>query len=99
MGPVTINARLIPARAGKTSGWAVAGGCGGAHPRAGGENAEPDGLVDPDADSSPRGRGKHTREIQAIAGAGLIPARAGKTAASWLGQVAVSAHPRAGGEN
>ena len=70
-----------------------------AHPRAGGENAEPDGLVDPDAGSSPRGRGKLCRALKRAPDGGLIPARAGKTTLVWEYFATEWAHPRAGGEN
>ena len=49
--------------------------------------------------SSPRGRGKLMRDLEAWEGYGLIPARAGKTG-GLPGEVgAIRAHPRAGGEN
>ena len=72
--------RLIPAWAGKTSATWFLRLRSPAHPRMGGENAEPDGLVDPDAGSSPRGRGKLCRALKRAPDGGLIPARAGKTA-------------------
>ena len=70
---------LIPARAGKTWKLTPRRPSASAHPRAGGENAAPDGLVDPDAGSSPRGRGKRLEPARRRGVPRLIPARAGKT--------------------
>ena len=91
--------RLIPAWAGKTSATWFLHLRSPAHPRMGGENAEPDGLVDPDAGSSPRGRGKLCRALKRAPDGGLIPARAGKTTLVWEYFATEWAHPRAGGEN
>ena len=90
---------LIPARAGKTPAprrWVRADP---AHPRAGGKNitAVWDGIVT--VGSSPRGRGKHCEPVECSVIAGLIPARAGKTASMPLDSTVIGAHPRAGGEN
>ena len=49
--------------------------------------------------SSPRGRGKPEGRLDGPEGTRLIPARAGKTAASRPADAWESAHPRAGGEN
>ena len=70
-----------------------------AHPRAGGKNitAVWDGIVT--VGSSPRGRGKHCEPVECSVIAGLIPARAGKTASMPLDSTVIGAHPRAGGEN
>ena len=70
-----------------------------AHPRVGGENAEPDGLVDPEAGSSPRGRGKRTVSVWLPYGPRLIPAWAGKTPPPAPRGASAWAHPRVGGEN
>ena len=91
--------RLIPAWAGKTSATWFLRLRSPAHPRMGGENAEPDGLVDPDAGSSPRGRGKQGHCLHEVVVGGLIPARAGKTIAVSASVAVAGAHPRAGGEN
>ena len=91
--------RLIPAWAGKTSATWFLRLRSPAHPRMGGENAEPDGLVDPDAGSSPRGRGKLCRALKRAPDGGLIPARAGKTTLVWEYFATEWAHPHAGGEN
>ena len=70
-----------------------------AHPRAGGENLgdEDPGVLE--VGSSPRGRGKPDWRRRRSLGAGLIPARAGKTAFNSSLNCAAWAHPRAGGEN
>ena len=49
--------------------------------------------------SSPRGRGKRLRDLQALPVIGLIPAWAGKT--PWTASLSIwqPAHPRVGGEN
>ena len=91
--------RLIPAWAGKTSATWFLRLRSPAHPRMGGENAEPDGLVDPDAGSSPRGRGKLCRALKRAPDGGLIPARAGKTPTRVTSRCTRKAHPRASGEN
>ena len=89
----------MPAWAGKTRARRVVSLLASAHPRAGGENAEPDGLVDPDAGSSPRGRGKQWAAGALPGKLGLIPARAGKTVGGRSAAGEARAHPRAGGEN
>ena len=73
------EARLIPARAGKTTRRLTGPRLSGAHPRAGGEN----GAFSPIAllllGSSPRGRGKPCLCGCLGLWSRLIPARAGKT--------------------
>ena len=73
---------LIPARAGKTDALARRRKMATAHPRACGENRHVIQSAAPTPGSSPRVRGKH--RVGGLLGddAGLIPARAGKTAAS-----------------
>ena len=91
--------RLIPARAWKTRSSRRPSPPLTAHPRAGGKNitAVWDGIVT--VGSSPRGRGKHCEPVECSVIAGLIPARAGKTASMPLDSTVIGAHPRAGGEN
>ena len=91
--------RLIPARAGKTGEEAVDVCEVRAHPRACGENRTIVAWRLPAAGSSPRVRGKRAVSRGRAWHRGLIPARAGKTAA--LGSVCgfAWAHPRACGEN
>ena len=93
------SARLIPARAGKTTGCSPRAGPRPAHPRACGENTP--GVSHPPRSygSSPRVRGKPVdRDLSDLA-TGLIPARAGKTSARAGSTGAKAAHPRACGEN
>ena len=73
------EARLIPARAGKTLWFAVSGTTGLAHPRACGENKRSLGAARQTAGSSPRVRGKPIVAPVEHDPPGLIPARAGKT--------------------
>ena len=90
---------LIPARAGKTIYEPHAHGAWGAHPRACGENSASDPPWLGSTGSSPRVRGKHEEECPPEHQPGLIPARAGKTAARDVGVGQGRAHPRACGEN
>mgnify|MGYP001642766890 CR=1 FL=1 len=71
--------RLIPARAGKTEMWYTGDPHQGAHPRAGGENAELGFQKVGGSGSSPRGRGKRANDVFHLVKSRLIPARAGKT--------------------
>ena len=90
---------LIPARAGKTPRPARSTACAWAHPRACGENAAIGSRLNFVAGSSPRVRGKHGLVPGGDEVAGLIPARAGKTAGLALRPRRPKAHPRACGEN
>ena len=92
-------ARLIPARAGKTSPRRTRRVARWAHPRAGGENRQDVTLAGSRAGSSPRGRGKQACPKSVICCRRLIPARAGKTGGIFPGIFCATAHPRAGGEN
>ena len=93
------DARLIPARAGKTRGAAGLRMSQGAHPRAGGENCRLTLWPPARRGSSPRGRGKPSRSASGSNVVRLIPARAGKTLRSKMRSPWRPAHPRAGGEN
>ena len=93
------EARLIPARAGKTVCSIIKASVAAAHPRAGGENNARRGMRYRGAGSSPRGRGKRGDGGDDEEDGGLIPARAGKTDRRSRRSVVHSAHPRAGGEN
>ena len=90
---------LIPARAGKTNRLARWQTSRTAHPRAGGENGIMVEQHTGELGSSPRGRGKRCVALDTPKIAGLIPARAGKTARGASSPSPVPAHPRAGGEN
>ena len=93
------RARLIPARAGKTSGDSSPARAAWAHPRACGENLVDIADIRFPQGSSPRVRGKpHRRRPRRQAGR-LIPARAGKTSARSGTRATRRAHPRACGEN
>ena len=94
-----LNARLIPARAGKTRSPGRRLPRRRAHPRAGGENWIPDQMDETICGSSPRGRGKRRARSPAVRRARLIPARAGKTLSVVERADDARAHPRAGGEN
>ena len=90
---------LIPARAGKTRHPCRKRAGHGAHPRAGGENLIINTKGSDAEGSSPRGRGKLWARRRNRRRSGLIPARAGKTAARSASPGKRRAHPRAGGEN
>ena len=91
--------RLIPARAGKTRKPPASPPPETAHPRACGENDVPAAPVLPQLGSSPRVRGKRGHPPGHRVGAGLIPARAGKTGTVKGARTVNEAHPRACGEN
>ena len=74
-----LQARLIPAHAGKTVAAACQSSCRTAHPRSRGENRARMSRAAPTGGSSPLTRGKpRTRHTQHVP-RGLIPAHAGKT--------------------
>jgi len=95
----TSKSRLIPARAGKTGDKVDVQVGDWAHPRACGENRIGLAGTRGSRGSSPRVRGKRARPRRGPRRSGLIPARAGKTAASSTSTRRGSAHPRACGEN
>ena len=91
--------RLIPACAGKTAPRQSPSPMNWAHPRVCGENlSQPIGLSK-GAGSSPRVRGKPPARNRLLPAAGLIPACAGKTAATLPANCLERAHPRVCGEN
>ena len=91
--------RLIPARAGKTRLMRFQELRRRAHPRACGENGGTTLHMLRHRGSSPRVRGKRCGGRSWSRCIGLIPARAGKTAAMRLAFSETGAHPRACGEN
>ena len=97
--PRDMEARLIPARAGKTGGGRGGGFVHGAHPRACGENRPTTRASAASAGSSPRVRGKLSNFPDPEFMPRLIPARAGKTASLSRVWCPGWAHPRACGEN
>ena len=101
-GTVTVetqSAGLIPAHAGKTVSGPDFDVCGGAHPRACGENRIDAAGWLSTSGSSPRMRGKLRVTDATENRVGLIPAHAGKTAADSDCFESARAHPRACGEN
>ena len=93
------GAGLVPACAGKTTGWPLVRGHVQAHPRVCGENLLPFDADDTRAGSSPRVRGKLAGRGRVVVGRGLIPACAGKTLGSCCRFRQCRAHPRVCGEN
>ena len=96
---VRIARRLIPAHAGKTARHVCVLLHGGAHPRSRGENEMITGTRGASAGSSPLTRGKLLECGRNPAGAGLIPAHAGKTQKTHGWAILTPAHPRSRGEN
>ena len=94
-----LRARLIPARAGKTSLVSPFEFRGAAHPRSRGENAAAAAGYVVKSGSSPLARGK--RSVRPTPGRWwrLIPARAGKTCRTEGRGLWIAAHPRSRGEN
>ncbi len=90
---------LIPARAGRTTRSRHRTGCARAHPRSRGEDAVTLGIGVTGAGSSPLARGGRSPPPTPHRVHGLIPARAGRTWASWLASSAGRAHPRSRGED
>ena len=90
---------LIPAHAGKTPGCGQRRRAMRAHPRSRGENTRTRTAGISQSGSSPLTRGKLRRLGRSRAGPGLIPAHAGKTAASAAATLLWRAHPRSRGEN
>ena len=98
--PASIRpARLIPARAGKTSAAASMTPEGSAHPRSRGENQGRSNTSPLGAGSSPRARGKPMMVSLSGWEGGLIPARAGKTSRGARAARTCRAHPRSRREN
>ena len=97
--PLCARWRIIPARAGKTTTTTTLCRAQTDHPRAGGENLTSVAMSLWVFGSSPRGRGKPTRELESFTVPGIIPARAGKTYGDSATRNRLRDHPRAGGEN
>ena len=90
---------LIPAHAGKTASIAMMMCPFRAHPRSRGENEPSRAIRSTAPGSSPLTRGKHVGHADSLAGGGLIPAHAGKTAGAYRRIRSGRAHPRSRGEN
>ena len=91
--------RIIPARAGQTSPYAVWRNRSADHPRACGANAAATSSGIGWPGSSPRVRGKHRAHVGAAHTRRIIPARAGQTRCRRTGMRARPDHPRACGAN
>ncbi len=93
------RAGLIPARAGSTRRCSASGSPRPAHPRSRGEHRRTAKGTPTSTGSSPLGRGARGRRPGDVAAPGLIPARAGSTAAVARGESRRGAHPRSRGEH
>ena len=93
------SAGITPAHAGKTSVHTAAVRPRWDHPRACGENKGIPGLVNVDAGSPPRMRGKLKPPRKTGALEGITPAHAGKTTSLLCKALITWDHPRACGEN
>ena len=90
---------LIPAHAGKTVPFPTMASNWRAHPRSRGENYIPWPITVPLMGSSPLTRGKPLSTPRSDSRKRLIPAHAGKTAATPKPAPVCRAHPRSRGEN
>ena len=95
----TCQVGITPARAGKTDTKNDSFHFWQDHPRACGENSLSVFPHDVAAGSPPRVRGKPNPPPAAVRGAGITPARAGKTTRSFQYCPSPADHPRACGEN
>ena len=93
------HTRLIPAHAGKTTRRQSTARPSPAHPRSRGENIHRSRRIVQAGGSSPLTRGKRHAACPRRTEQRLIPAHAGKTAASSSARCPRSAHPRSRGEN
>ena len=98
MGGGVVEPGIIPAGAGRRRG--PCGGRGGPwdHPRGCGEKARPYLAVRPGQGSSPRVRGEAERGWGGVAGAGIIPAGAGRSLLVNFALRVGRDHPRGCGE-
>ena len=96
---LSIGEGLIPAHAGKTCRQRPPSRSTRAHPRSRGENAFESVGGGEGLGSSPLTRGKPLERGRNPLGTRLIPAHAGKTAASASPTARARAHPRSRGEN
>ena len=95
----TAQIRIIPARAGQTSGWRGSRRFRPDHPRACGANDAMLRLISRPLGSSPRVRGKHHRYARLRVHERIIPARAGQTSQPLRPLGFRPDHPRACGAN
>ncbi len=95
----SVQRRIIPAHAGQTTARCARQARWPDHPRACGANPAAAFMLEENAGSSPRMRGKRVfRRTQEVLGR-IIPAHAGQTASSRSPARATSDHPRACGAN
>ncbi len=90
---------IIPAHAGNTAPWFVAGCSAGDHPRTCGEHPTTSGALGGDSGSSPHMRGTLQRSTQRHQSAGIIPAHAGNTTHETRFVQRARDHPRTCGEH
>ncbi len=91
--------RLIPARAGNTSGALRFRRAAPAHPRSRGEHGTPSSGSLSVSGSSPLARGTHVSKAVPPKTVRLIPARAGNTQPVASSTLCLTAHPRSRGEH
>ena len=91
--------RIIPARAGQTSGLFTVPWTSPDHPRACGANDPVRRIADELSGSSPRVRGKHRHHHRHGQPRRIIPARAGQTCLLRCWRCWLPEHPRACGAN
>ena len=91
--------RLIPARAGNTSGHQKTSRPFTAHPRSRGEHSSTEVPSSRTSGSSPLARGTLCGDVCEICESRLIPARAGNTLWNTSGHRLSTAHPRSRGEH
>ena len=91
--------RITPARAGKTSNEAATTCQGQDHPRSCGKDSSKTNLTLSGVGSPPLVRERHTQMRLYALGAGITPARAGKTAQSLLLSSFTWDHPRSCGKD
>ena len=96
---ISLEVRLIPARAGSTKLTPVTPAVSAAHPRSRGEHPSPGSPEITIDGSSPLARGTHWVAAEVAGPAGLIPARAGNTGRLQKAVASRWAHPRSRGEH
>ena len=97
--PTRVKSRITPAHAGKTWRCSYCLPLKRDHPRACGENDEPEGPLEDSGGSPPRMRGKRYSQPKQPRLMGITPAHAGKTRGNTAARRPCRDHPRACGEN
>ena len=98
-GPLRLQIRIIPARAGPTWFFVFVLFFVSDHPRSCGANRVTPAALPMVVGSSPLVRGQHCRRPSAARSPRIIPARAGPTGAAGLWHDVRSDHPRSCGAN